>query len=140
VAEARELKIGHERTYLLLTDVHDGLSTRSRSGKLDSVNVELVLPHLRASSHVSLGQERPLDEYFAELAVEWRAWPGAKEWKTYEGGLVLSCLNDARGHIAVGVTPRDNSMAGWLVHGDVPLDAGQLDELARDMARFVSNE
>ncbi len=38
-------RIGHEQVFLALSDVHDGIGTRSRSGELWSVHARLVAPH-----------------------------------------------------------------------------------------------
>ena len=63
---------------------------------------------------------------------------GEKNWETYEGGLRLSCTSDRLGHIAVSVELYERSgQDGWFVQGDVPLEAGQLDQLAVDAARFL---
>lgn len=138
--EPRELKIGHEREFLRLSDVHNGRSARSRSGALDSFHAHLELPRLRADTHVLLSTpalEQPLSDLFDELAEHWRGWDGAKEWHAYAGGLALWCTNDGGGHVTIVVELREASGHGWLVRGEVPLDAGQLGGLARDVRRFV---
>jgi len=38
----RELKIGHDRAFLLLSDVHDGLTTRDRGGELIDFSADLA--------------------------------------------------------------------------------------------------
>jgi len=138
--EPRELKIGHERVFLSLSDVNDGWTTRDRAGRLESFHAKLVLPHLRAEAHVWLSDpaiESNMSDFFADLAENWRGWDGAKAWSTYEGGLALSCNNDGLGHIRVAVALRGRSGDGWLVQGNVPLDSGQLDHLSRDVATFL---
>jgi Family of unknown function (DUF6228) len=138
--EPRELEIGHERVFLRLTDVHDGLTTRSRGGRLDSVHVHLALPNLRADAHVWLappGVQAPLTELFDELAEHWRAWDGAKRWRAPEGGLALAAFNDGLGHVTLAVELHEVSGGGWRVRGEVPVDAGALEDLARDVRRFV---
>ena len=77
--DPRELKLGHERVFLLLSDVHDGLPTRSRNGELESMHVQLALPHLRADSHVWLSDpavQESLSGFFDGLAENWRGWDG----------------------------------------------------------------
>lgn len=137
--DSREVKIGHERVFLTLSDEYDGVSTRAQTGELWSVHARLVLPHLQASAQVHLSDpaiEQSLPQFFAELAEQWETWDGLKQWATYEGGLVLTCANDARGHVNVTVELRERSGHGWLVRGDVPLDSGQLEPLARDLGAF----
>jgi hypothetical protein len=135
-----EIKIGHERAFLVLSDVHEGSSTRSSTGKLESMHVELVLPHCRAQARVWLSDFDPtLTDFFDELALNWRGWKNAKQWQAYEGGLSLSCASDGRGHVYVTVELREPSGSGWLVRGDVPLDAGQLEEVARKVRQFMKS-
>lgn len=82
--------------------------------------------------------EAPLTELFDELAEQWQAWDGAKEWRAYEGGLALAAVNDGLGHVTLAVELSELSGGGgWLVRGEVPLDAGGLGDLARDVRRFV---
>ena len=146
IAEMREpetIKIAHEGAYLLLSDVHDGWTTRSRKGELYSFHARLALPGLRADAQVHLGPpvERPLPDYFEELAEHWRGWEGQKEWEAYEGGLALRCTHDGLGNIAMTVELReyygDLHHFSWVVRGDVPLDAGQVDGVAADLRRFM---
>jgi hypothetical protein len=80
--------------------------------------------------------EEPLDDFFSGLATEWRGWEGIKEWRTYEDGLALLAANDGRGHVTLTVELRQRSKDGWLVRGNVPLDAGQLERVARELERF----
>jgi hypothetical protein len=41
------------------------------------------------------------------------------------------------GHVQVSVELREYAGHGWLVRGDVPVEAGQLEQLSRDLALFV---
>jgi hypothetical protein len=78
--EPREIKIGHESEFLLLSDVHDGMRMRSSDGTLWSVYASVVLRTLRASAPVGLvqGLEPPLTELFDDLA-EHLAWLGRRK-------------------------------------------------------------
>jgi hypothetical protein len=40
----------------------------------------------------------------------------------------------------VTVELREHSGGGWLVRGDVPLDAGQLEQVARDVRQFMKGD
>jgi hypothetical protein len=135
-----EVKIGHEREFLLLSDIHGGSSTRSTAGELASMQASLSLPHLRAETQVWLvwGVETALSDLFDDLAANWRGWKGVKKWEAYEGGLALGCSSDRLGHITITVELRQLSHNGWLVRGDVPLDAGQLELVAQQMRQFFS--
>jgi hypothetical protein len=124
-----EVAIGHEHAFL-------ALSGESSIG----LHARLVLPTLRAETHVHLTDdalEISLASFFSELAKAWRGWKGARSWATYERGMALVCEHDRLGHVRVSVELREYSGHGWLVRGDVPVDAGQLDQLSRDLAALV---
>jgi hypothetical protein len=128
------VQIGHERVYLCLSDPEVG-----RDGPW-SVHAQLRLPNLQAHAEVSFGPppEQPLPDFFEALAREWRGWSGVRTWEAYKGGLRIDATVDALGHVALAVELRERSWDGWLVRGDVPLDAGQLDGVARDVRGLLS--
>jgi uncharacterized protein DUF6228 len=134
------IRIGSEGEFLLLSDEYEGSSTRSDGGQLSWIHAELSLSHLRASTKVGIvwGVDASLSEFFDDLAKNWRGWKGAKKWEAYEGGLGLSCTSDRLGHITVTVELREGSPERWLVRGEVPLEAGQLERLATEMRAFYS--
>jgi len=137
--EPREIRIGYEREFLLLSDVHDGMRMRSSDGKLWSVHASVVLLTLQASARVGLvqGMEPSLTEFFDDLAEHWRGWDDVKVWRAYEGGLALLCSHDGLGHVTITVELHEAAGIGWFVRAPVPLDAGQLEQVARDVRRFV---
>jgi hypothetical protein len=101
-----EVKIGHERVFVVLSDVHDGSSTRSSRGELRSMHVHVELPYLRADAQVWRSDsaiETPLAPFFDELGAQWKGWEGVKEWRNYDGNFALSCTNDGLGHVTVTV-------------------------------------
>ena len=138
--ETCEIRIGQDKWFLLLSDVWEGASTRSSKGDLDAVHARLVLPGLQASARVWLSDalDPPLAAFFHDLAERWRGWDDARHWRAYEGGLALACTHDGLGHVALTVELRELSGDGWLAKGDVPVDAGQLDQVAHEVERFVS--
>jgi hypothetical protein len=136
VSESRTLKIGHEKAFLFLADEYDGGTTRGRDGELWALRARLRVPGLDASALVHLSdappQEMLLPAFFEELAA---GWHGLREWRAYEGGLTLACTHDDRGTVSMGTELRDLNI-GWVVRAVVPLDAGQLEQLALDVAAF----
>jgi len=124
-----EVKIGHERVFLAL----------SREPTI-GLHARLVLSNLRAETQVHLSDpalEVSLVSFFSELAKNWRGWEGTRTWATYERGLTLACSHDGLGHVGVAVELREYSGHGWLVRGDVPVDAGQLDQISRDLVELL---
>jgi hypothetical protein len=136
---SREVKIGNEQSFLLLSDEQDASSARSSFGAVWTFHARLVVPHLVAETRVHLTDpaiESSLPDWFADLSAPWRGWAGERVWATYEGGLRLSCTHDGLGHIQTHVRLREASLQAWSVEADIPLDAGQLDEVARAAAAF----
>ena len=134
-----ELVLGRDSDFLRLQDT-DGRESlrRSSDGALDYVYATLQLSALSAMARVSLvaGVDLPLSSFFEELAAHWRGSKGTRTWAAYEGGLELSCTHDGLGHVALEVALQQGSGTGWLVRGEVPLEAGQLEEVARAVRRF----
>src|SRR5437762_8731846 len=124
-----EVTIDHEGAFLALS-----------GGAAANLHARLVLPSLLAETQVHLTDaalEVSVASFFSELAKEWRGWDGVHVWATYEGGLALACEHDRLGHVSVSVELRENSGHGWLVRGDVRVDAGQLEQLSRELTVLV---
>lgn len=140
---AREVRIGNENAFLALSDEHEGSSTRSSRGELWAFDAALVVPGIDARTQVHLAAgplEASLADFFAELAAAWRGWAGQREWASYEGGLTVSCAHDGLGHVNIDVRLAEANRRAWIVEAAVPLDAGQLDRVARDLAAFFGGQ
>jgi uncharacterized protein DUF6228 len=132
--EPIQLRVGHHNAYLVLSDEN---ATRSPTNELWSLSAALTLPNLQARGDVWLsGSEVPLGEFFDSLAADWRGWEAERRWEAYEGGLTLDVQNDARGHASISVELWEHSQHGWVVRGEVPLDPGQLEDVARGAHRL----
>jgi hypothetical protein len=78
-----------------------------------------------------------LDAYFAALASDWRGWSGAPDWGQLP--FVLSAKHDGLGHVAVRADlAYGRSPDAWHASATIKLDAGQLDDAARQAARLTS--
>jgi hypothetical protein len=75
-----------------------------------------------------------LEQFFEDVAANWRGWDGEKKWTSLEGELSLVCTSDSLGHIAIEVTLYD----GWSVRHVFYVDAGQLEQLASDIKNFFA--
>ena len=128
-----EARIGHVDTYLVLSNPEIG-----NEGEPWSVNVRVELAGVRAETKVWLGLEAPLVGFFDALARDSSGWAGTKQWAADEGGLRLGATMDALGHVTITVELHEASGPdGWHVKGDVPLDAGQLAQVAVDVRRLL---
>jgi hypothetical protein len=69
---------------------------------------------------------------FEDMARQWRGWDGALQHASLEGHISVSCTSNRTGHIKVRVKLNgEPSGADWLAANTLYLEAGQLDELAR---------
>ncbi|MDP8971616.1 MAG: DUF6228 family protein [Actinomycetota bacterium] len=76
------------------------------------------------------------DEFWRELARDWRGWEGTRSWGSLEGELELSVVSDRLGHVTLEVCLSEGSPFQWQVHGIVSLEAGQRDCIAADARTF----
>jgi hypothetical protein len=140
--ERREVRIGSESDFLQLADEWDGATLRAEDGTLHGVEAVLRVGRLRAEARVWLSQgiDEPLAQFFADMAAGWPEWSRSdrpRKWSCYEGGLVLTCVHDELGHVAMTVDLREGSGIGWLATAEVPLEVGQLDGLVREVESFM---
>ena len=138
VPDSHTATIGHESACLRLTRGESGPGPSGRH-ELWSLTVQVEEGGLHATARVGLldGVEPPLSDLFDDMAANWRGWHDAKEWAAYEGGLRLSCTHDGLGHVAVSielVAPAD----GWVIHAVIPVEAGQLDQIASQVRQLVT--
>ncbi|MBA2733704.1 MAG: hypothetical protein H0U54_12520 [Acidobacteria bacterium] len=75
-----------------------------------------------------------LEQFFEDLAANWKGWNGEKKWTSLEGELSLVCTTDSVGHISIEVTLFD----GWNVRNVFYVDAGQLDQIVLDIKKFFT--
>jgi hypothetical protein len=74
---------------------------------------------------------------FALMAAHWKGWQGEFAWESSEGELTLGCARDRTGHVSIGIVLRSGpSKADWKVEATVVAEAGQLEAIAQEAARF----
>ena len=111
-------------------------------GWLGSFLVKVEEPGLNASVRVHNSKfiQSPV-ELFNNLAKNWRGWAGEKTWVALEGELELSATSDSLGHVTIRVKLRPAAEAGsWRIASLVHLEAGQLDFVAGQVAKFFAYE
>jgi hypothetical protein len=89
---------------------------------------------VRVSSYLSGG----FWEFFAEIAAEWKGWSGTRDWSSLEGELTLSATSDRGGHITLTAVLLNQQPFTWRLEGQVVLEAGQLERIAKDAREFAS--
>lgn len=75
---------------------------------------------------------------FDDAAANWRGWSGAKCWDSIEGELSLQLTADHTGHVTLAVVI-NHDLCGpdsWRVESQLSLEAGQLEQLAKDGRRI----
>ena len=92
--------------------------------------------NLQAQTLVSTYMSGGLADLFDEMAAQWRGWPGRKTWGSLEGELHLSAEADRTGHVTVTASLREGAPSGWSVELVLVLEAGQLEQLARQARGF----
>jgi hypothetical protein len=95
---------------------------------------------LNASTDIDLDSLRhsagPIGDFFLGLAADWRGWQGERTWGG--GPLTLSAIHDGLGHITIDVHLITNVYyePDWEARATVQLEAGRLDQTARDAAQL----
>jgi len=84
--------------------------------------------------NLSTGEE----EYFADLAKDWRGWTGQKMFESLEHDLQMVAISDHTGHVKIQVRLTKFWPDEVVVSAYVTLYAGQLDDVAREARKFFS--
>lgn len=105
----------------------------------DYWHAHLIASNLDAWSRVPSLMGESIATFFAEIARDWRGWPGNRTWESLEGDLSLRLSADGRGHVSVHVLLMLDMMHDTTVEMTLMVEAGQLDELARMVKAFVEN-
>ena len=77
-----------------------------------------------------------LDQFWRELAEDWRGWEGTRSWRSLEGELELSATSDRLGHVELEVRLDEGAPFQWRVYGMISLEGGQLDSIAAAAQTF----
>ena len=104
----------------------------------DFFRLSVAAPDHSASLRVSAYTDRAgVARLFAEAARDWKGWRGAKVWESIERDLRLELTTDRLGHVTLAI--RMSHVAGgpgqWQLETELGLEAGQLEQIARDAER-----
>jgi hypothetical protein len=123
---------------VVLKSAQDGtmLELFDRGG--DYFGVRIDGPAIRATAQVYDCDTVHLKEFFADMAAQWKGWPGEKGWQSLEQELKLAATNDSIGHIRLAIQMRSGHYEyDWTVSAAILLEAGQLDGIAKSVAEFL---
>ena len=85
---------------------------------------------------VNMYMSGPPSTLFDEMARDWKGWTGTKTWAALEDELRMEATADSTGHVSLVVTMRDyTEPTNWRLKATLDLKAGQLQELARAVAK-----
>ena len=119
------IKSSRDTTRLIFTDVTD-----------DSFEALLEGLNFSGRTTVSLYMAGPPSGLFDEMARDWKGWKGTKTWAALEDELRIEASADSTGHVSLVVTIRDyNDPTNWRLKATLDLEAGQLPELAKAVAK-----
>lgn len=104
----------------------------------DYFEVVLSEPNFRGMLKVYQPDSPLPTELFRDLARDWKGWDGKRSWASIEGELTLSATCDSAGHTMLTVELRRQTRDAWRLLGHLLLEAGQLDQIARDLDKFFT--
>jgi hypothetical protein len=81
-------------------------------------------------------------KFFEEMAESWQGWTGERKWGSLEDEIGLRATRDPAGHIYLRVELRSDvgGESGWNVAATITIEAGQLEEIARQATLFFGSE
>jgi hypothetical protein len=125
-----------------IKSAHDGTTLEFFDYHGDSYKVRLHGSNCEATASVYAYQPDglSLESFFQGLARDWSGWKGEKKWGSLETELELSATMDSTGHVNLKVRIKSDPYPyhGWSLSTTLLLEAGQLDQIAHQIARFIT--
>ena len=130
MTNASIIKSAHGGTTLEFSDYVDGY-----------YKVKLCGSDYNGTALVYADEAAHLGAFFRELATHWRGWEGKKEWGSLQGELGLAAAIDSTGHVSLSVRVHSGPyLYDWLLTATLLIEAGQLEQVAVLMEKFVSHD
>ena len=80
-----------------------------------------------------------LEDFFRDLAANWRGWPGEKTYESLEEELLLKATSDCLGHTELEVRLTSGPPPfHWMLRAALLIEAGQLESIAKHVEEFFS--
>lgn len=95
---------------------------------------------IRGWWNAEMDEPRQLVEWFEDLAACWKGWNAEKEWRALEAPFYLWASHDGLGHVTVKARLESGWVAPtWSADASLVVEAGGLDDIAAQVARFLSD-
>lgn len=122
----------------------EGRATLQLTSDADDFIVTLIDEGLRAEIrgwwNAEMDEPQQLVQWLEDLASCWKGWNGEKEWRALEAPFYLSARHDGSGHVTLGARLESSWVSPtWAAETSVVVDAGSLDDIAAQAARFLSD-
>lgn len=127
---------------LKITD--DPLVISGYEASMMRVPVVFKAAGLSASSYFELeewgGCVLGLIDFFADMALSWRGWVGAKAWQDDSAGIEFIATHDGKGTVRLCVSMASQSSIGsgtWKLDAFIAVDPGSLDATTAALRRLL---
>jgi hypothetical protein len=93
---------------------------------------------MASSSEIYMYGAEHLADFFEDLAANWKGWEGEKERGSIEGDFNIIATADQLGHIELRIQLRSGPYSdAWSVETCIDVDAGQIEQIAKEVKRFL---
>jgi hypothetical protein len=101
-------------------------------------SVELRAEGMTATRRVFVHGWSDVAGFFADLADNWRGWPGEKTWTSPECDLTMTATHESGSHVRIELVLRDGPVHTWSVSTSVEVEPGEeMTRLAAAVAEMV---
>jgi hypothetical protein len=126
---------------VIIKSAHDGQTLEFFEHSAGGYKVSLRGSDYHGTACVYDVDPAHLAAFFHDLAANWRGWSGEKEWGSLDSELALTAVTDSKGHTSLLVRLRSGPYPyDWRLTSTLLIEAGQLEQIAVKMQKFVRHE
>ena len=122
-------------------EAHRAMLSLRDSGIIRRIGGSFVADKLGYTSTLVAASVDParLEDFFRDLAANWRGWPGEKTYESLEDELLLKATSDCLGHTELEVRLTSGPPPfHWMLRAALLIEAGQLESIAKHVEEFFS--
>jgi hypothetical protein len=124
------------KPFVVVSDIRLDGGDRYSGG---SMRIELHGDGLDAATGVFIFDFDGIDDYFNDLAANWRGWEGTKSWRSPESHLVVEATATSNGHRRLRFSLRDLPVPTWRAWVELDLEGGEeMTRVAAELVELVS--